>query len=179
MTIVRGGQAGSGLDRALGNALRAELDDILESGELYEGERADFPEPYGPYDPNARPWQMPFDAPRPPPATAESLPDALRDRMNAPRPVDAGGGGADSGAAPGQVADASARLRTPGVPPPPPEAGGNSDDRWIEHGGLPPSPRDGVVARKFLTNATSRSSPSRPTTGATAVSASGVLWLGA
>ena len=80
MAIVRGGRAGSGLDRALDHAQRAELDEVLESGELYPGERDEFPEPYGPYDPAARPWQMPFSVPRTPPATAESLPAALRGR---------------------------------------------------------------------------------------------------
>ncbi|MEW5992491.1 MAG: hypothetical protein AB1736_14270 [Chloroflexota bacterium] len=73
MAVVHGGEQGSGLDRALGQALRAELDDILESGELFPGERELFPEPYGPYDPDARPWQMPFATPRTPPATAEPI----------------------------------------------------------------------------------------------------------
>jgi hypothetical protein len=110
MTIVRGGQAGSGLDRALDNAQRARLDDILESGELYEGERNDFPEPYGPFDPNARPWQMPFDTPRPPPATAEPLGDALRSAASRePAPAPAAASTSDQ-----------ARQSTPGVPPPPP-----------------------------------------------------------
>ena len=102
MAIVRGGQQGSGVDRALGDALRAELDDILESGELYEGERDDFPEPYGPYDPMARPWQMPLATKRQPPAAAEALPEALRDR-NKPA-----------------VDPPPARSRMPRVPPPPP-----------------------------------------------------------
>src|SRR3990172_7851035 len=83
MSIVRGGRAGSGLDRALDHAQRAELDDVLESGELSPGERDESPEPYGPYDRAARPWQMPFSVPRTPPATAESLPAALRGRASA------------------------------------------------------------------------------------------------
>jgi hypothetical protein len=109
MTIVRGGQAGSGLDRALENAQRAELDDILLSGELYEGERGEYPEPYGPYDPDARPWQTPLTEDRKPPATAEPLRDALRSAASS-RP----------GSAPPAASSADqARQSTPGVPPPP------------------------------------------------------------
>jgi hypothetical protein len=103
MTIVRGGQAGSGVDRALDNAQQAQLDDILESGELYEGELDEFPEPYGPYEPTARPWQMPFAAARHPPATDESIWDVLRGR-----------------ATPAAGAQGPARKTTPGVPPAPP-----------------------------------------------------------
>ncbi|HEX5588959.1 MAG TPA: hypothetical protein VFX65_01550 [Candidatus Limnocylindrales bacterium] len=109
MAIVRGGRAGSGLDRALDHAQRAELDDILESGELYPGERDEFPEPYGPYDPAARPWQMPFAVPRTPPASAESLPDALRGRGD-PSPaqaVRAADGDPASRAAPAAAAPAA------------------------------------------------------------------------
>ncbi len=84
MTIVRGGRGGSGLDRALENALSADLDDILESGELYPGERDGFPDAYGPYEPDARPWQMPFAVKRAPPATAEPLRKALGERGKPP-----------------------------------------------------------------------------------------------
>src|SRR5204863_4778374 len=66
--------------------------------------------------------------------------------------------GAGSGASPG-AADSSAEAASTGWPPPPSEAGGRTDDRGIEHDGLPSSPRAGPAARKFLTNATSRSSP--------------------
>jgi hypothetical protein len=106
MTIVRGGQSGSGLDRALENALRSGLDDILMSGELYEGERRDFPEPYGPYSESARPWQMGFDQDRLPPAADESLIHELL--------VWIGG----TGAAP----DAGAQTATPRPTAPPPMA---------------------------------------------------------
>ena len=84
MAIVRGGKGGSGLDRALDNALHAGLDDILESGELYPGEGDAFAEAYGPYDPDARPWQMAFSVKRVPPATAEPLRAALAERGKPP-----------------------------------------------------------------------------------------------
>jgi hypothetical protein len=101
MSIVRGGRAGSGVDRALDDAQRADLDAILESGELFDGEREKFPEPYGPYDPDARPWQMPFGTVRKPPASAESLPDALRGRP----------------ATTPDAAPAKVDRTTPGIPP--------------------------------------------------------------
>src|SRR4051794_20663313 len=37
MAVYRGGQADSGIDRALALALQAELDEVLESGELWPG----------------------------------------------------------------------------------------------------------------------------------------------
>src|SRR2546422_384304 len=77
-------------------------------------------------------------------------------------PAQAAAPEAGSGARPG-ADDSPVEAASTGWPPSPPEAGGNSDDRWIEHGGLPSSPRGGSAARKFLTSATSRSSPSRPT----------------
>ena len=122
MSIVRGGRAGSGLDRALEGAQRAELDAILESGELFEGEREKFPEPYGPYDPTARPWQMPFARVRKPPASAESLPDALRAKVGMAAQVDAAvpaAGPATDATAPAAAAPAPAQVdrSTPAAPP--------------------------------------------------------------
>jgi hypothetical protein len=64
--IVRGGQASSGLDRALENAFDRELDDILESGEMWNGELAEFPlEDQARAVAPDRPWQFPIGSNRP------------------------------------------------------------------------------------------------------------------
>lgn len=73
MPISGRSQAGSGIDRALQQALNAGLDETLESGELYPGERDKYPDPVGDYDPDARPWQMPMSTRREPPASDEPL----------------------------------------------------------------------------------------------------------
>src|SRR5207249_336194 len=64
---------GSGLDRALEEALHLGLDETLETGEIWPGERKRFPDPVGKYDPAARPWQRPLAEPRHPPAADEPL----------------------------------------------------------------------------------------------------------
>jgi hypothetical protein len=121
MAIVRGGRGGSGLDRALEHAQRADLDDILESGELYDGERDELPEPYGPYDPAARPWQMPLGR-RKPPASGEPLRAALRETLG---PAASSAPTAPSSAAgpPAQGGEPEPSS-LPGIPPPPPAADG-------------------------------------------------------
>jgi len=73
MPISGGGQAGSGLDRALQQALDANLDDTLLTGEIFRGERKDYPDAIGDTDPDARPWQMSLGSKRKPPADDESL----------------------------------------------------------------------------------------------------------
>jgi len=84
VTVYRGGQSDSGLDRALNLALEAELDAVIESGELWEGELRDFPESVAAWKPNGRRWQRPINEHRKPPASDTSLwtmfIDALRGR---------------------------------------------------------------------------------------------------
>lgn len=82
MTVYRSGQADSGLDRALDLALRAELDDVLETGELWPGERHDFPEPRAGANVH-RPWQQPMSKTRQPPANDISLWQMLVARLKA------------------------------------------------------------------------------------------------
>ncbi|HEX5013632.1 MAG TPA: hypothetical protein VFV72_05660 [Candidatus Limnocylindrales bacterium] len=67
MTVSGSGLQDSGIDRALQVALEAELDQEITSGELWPGEREQFPEPIPPGEAN-RPWQMPIRAPRGPTA---------------------------------------------------------------------------------------------------------------
>jgi pimeloyl-ACP methyl ester carboxylesterase len=57
MAISGGGQQDSGLDRALQVALKAELDEVLLSGELWTGEREQFPTPIAAAE-SDRPWQV-------------------------------------------------------------------------------------------------------------------------
>src|SRR5260221_10710496 len=78
MTIIRGGQTDSGLDRALENALRLGLDETLLTGEIWKGERDTYPDPIGLYDPKARLWQRPLAEKREPPASAEPLIGVVR-----------------------------------------------------------------------------------------------------
>jgi hypothetical protein len=115
MAIMRGGNAGSGVDRALDNALHADLDDVLESGELYPGERDDACPPYGAYDSDARRWQMPFGTRRVPPATAEPLRTALAQRGKPP-------------ADPPQKEPSA----LPGIPPPPPASAAEREAAVVE-----------------------------------------------
>jgi hypothetical protein len=60
MTIMRGGRTGSGLDRALEDALSRQLDRVLESGELADGTD---PPPTTPLPPGIQPrrWQRGFN----------------------------------------------------------------------------------------------------------------------
>ena len=67
MTVSGSGLQDSGIDRALQVALEAELDGEITSGELWPGEREQFPEPIPAVDAD-RPWQMPIRAPRGPTA---------------------------------------------------------------------------------------------------------------
>jgi hypothetical protein len=69
MAVYRGGQADSGIDRALELALQAELDDVLASGELWPGEREAFPDPVPAVPLVRRPWQQPMKVSRKPPAS--------------------------------------------------------------------------------------------------------------
>jgi pimeloyl-ACP methyl ester carboxylesterase len=69
MTISGSGLQDSGLDRALQVALKAELDTRLESGELWTGELAQFPDPVPRVKLVRRPWQREIDERRQPPAT--------------------------------------------------------------------------------------------------------------
>jgi hypothetical protein len=73
MAVSGGGLQDSGLDRALRLALKAELDDVLLSGELWPGERQDFPEPIPGVDKVDRPWQRGLDQ-KPEPAGEPLIP---------------------------------------------------------------------------------------------------------
>jgi uncharacterized membrane protein YidH (DUF202 family) len=73
MAISGSGLQDSGLDRALQLALDAELDDELLSGELWPGERAEFPDPIPAVAEVRRRWQRPVDEHRDPPASESSL----------------------------------------------------------------------------------------------------------
>jgi hypothetical protein len=64
MTVSGSGLSDSGIDRALRLALDAELDKELASGELWEGERDQFPDPIPSVDLVNRPWQRPIDEKR-------------------------------------------------------------------------------------------------------------------
>jgi hypothetical protein len=68
MAISGSGLQDSGLDRALMGALDAELDDELESGELWPGELDQYPEPVAPAKVH-RPWQRSFKEKAPPPSS--------------------------------------------------------------------------------------------------------------
>src|SRR6476659_5962124 len=59
MSLTGSGLSDSGIDRALRLALDKELDTQLATGELFEGERARFPEPMPAVEVN-RPWQFPI-----------------------------------------------------------------------------------------------------------------------
>src|SRR6476660_5713815 len=76
MSLTGSGLSDSGIDRALRLALDKELDTQLATGELFEGERARFPEPMPAVEVN-RPWQFPIGEKR----TATSAP-SLRSTMS-------------------------------------------------------------------------------------------------
>ena len=59
MSLTGSGLSDSGIDRALRLALDKELDTQLATGELFDGERARFPEPMPEVEVN-RPWQFPI-----------------------------------------------------------------------------------------------------------------------
>src|SRR6478672_12585392 len=69
MSLTGSGLSDSGIDRALRLALDKELDTQLATGELFAGERAQFPEPMPAVEVN-RPWQFPIGEKR----TAPSAP---------------------------------------------------------------------------------------------------------
>ena len=73
MSLTGSGLSDSGIDRALRLALDNELDTQLATGELFEGERARFPEPMPAVEVN-RPWQFPIGEKR----TAPSAPSCTR-----------------------------------------------------------------------------------------------------
>ena len=87
MAISGGGQQDSGLDRALQVALKAELDDALLSGELWEGERKAFPEPVAAAKSN-RPWQLALGASFDPPGKRSSIGAAIRQLFGRPSSTD-------------------------------------------------------------------------------------------
>jgi pimeloyl-ACP methyl ester carboxylesterase/uncharacterized membrane protein YidH (DUF202 family) len=80
MPVTRGGQASSGLDRALENAFDRELDDVLESGELWPGELGQFPRPLTPVNPaaGARAWQHQMGSKPEGPGAGTSLIDDVK-----------------------------------------------------------------------------------------------------
>src|SRR5262245_864156 len=90
MAISASGQQDSGLDRALQVALKAELDDELLSGELWTGERKEFPEPVAAARSN-RPWQLRIGAKFDPPGQRTSIGNALRRLLGQPAKTQAAG----------------------------------------------------------------------------------------
>jgi hypothetical protein len=81
MTVSGSGLSDSGIDRALRLALDNELDRELASGELWDGERDQFPDPIPAVDLVNRPWQRPIDEQRKPtsaPALASTMSAALK-----------------------------------------------------------------------------------------------------
>ena len=83
MSVVKGGQAESGLDRALELALAAELDDILQSGLLWPEELERYPpQPLLELEPQ-RPWQLPIQERRHPPGSKEPLGPVAKDSVQA------------------------------------------------------------------------------------------------
>jgi hypothetical protein len=76
MAISGGGLQDSGLDRALQVALKAELDDVLLSGELWKGEREQFPTPIAAAE-SDRPWQVRVGDKFDPPGSRSSIAGAI------------------------------------------------------------------------------------------------------
>ncbi len=81
--VVKGGQAESGLDRALELALAAELDDVLETGLLWPEELTKYPPQPLPKLKSDRPWQRPIQERRDPPGTKEPLAPAVKASLQA------------------------------------------------------------------------------------------------
>jgi hypothetical protein len=76
MTISGSGLSDSGIDRALRLALDAELDLQLATGELWKGERTEFPDPMPQVRLVNRPWQRPIDEKRTTPSVRHGAPPA-------------------------------------------------------------------------------------------------------
>jgi len=74
MTLSGSGQSDSGIDRALRLALEQELDKELATGELWEGERAAFPDATPQVRLVNRPWQRPIDEKRTTPSVRRGAP---------------------------------------------------------------------------------------------------------
>ena len=72
MSLTGSGLSDSGIDRALRLALDKELDTQLATGELFDGERARFPEPMPEVEVN-RPWQFPIGEKRTAPRSMRQL----------------------------------------------------------------------------------------------------------
>lgn len=87
MAISGSGQHDSGIDRALQLALNAELDEILLSGELWPGERDEFPEPIAPGI-SRRPWQLAIGESFDPPGSRAPLTSLFGRRTGDPTPQD-------------------------------------------------------------------------------------------
>jgi len=86
MSLTGSGLSDSGIDRALRLALDKELDTQLATGELFEGERARFPEPMPPVEVN-RPWQFPIGEKRTAPS-APSLRSTMSSAIGRQRPAE-------------------------------------------------------------------------------------------
>ena len=86
MSVTGSGLSDSGIDRALRLALDKELDTQLATGELFEGERARFPEPMPAVEVN-RPWQFPIGEKRTAPS-APSLGSTMSSALRRQRAAD-------------------------------------------------------------------------------------------
>jgi hypothetical protein len=87
MTVSASGLSDSGIDRALRLALENELDRELASGELWPGEREQFPDPIPAVDLVDRPWQRPIGELRKP-TSAPSLGSTASSAVRGARAAD-------------------------------------------------------------------------------------------